>query len=224
MTTSTRTLARLLRPLCATQELSTLTGGGDILDKKKKEGGALIAFAFTVNYIFGAGVLSIPYSVAHAGIVGSCIFMAFTAFLSSVSMIWLVGVCGRAEGILRSKEEDQLDSPMLKSFGSREENEGVYAFRISRRRLEVNELTQIVLGTIPNYMYTASVTLFSISSMWFYGVIFSLSFTQTLPLPFYKDTYNVWHHGSSCNFNEGLGQVAPGCRETYTIYLGFSFF
>ena len=110
---------------------------------------------------------------------------------------------------------------MLKSFGSREENEGVYAFRISKRRLEVNELTQIVLGTIPNYIYTASVTLFSISSMWFYGVIFSLSFTQTLPLPFYKDTYHVWHHGSSCNFNEGLGQVAPGCRETYTIYLGF---
>ena len=211
----------VVTPALRHARLSTLDREGDILDKTKKEGGALIAFAFTVNYVFGAGVLSIPYSVAHAGIVGSCIFMAFTAFLSSVSMIWLVEVCGRAEGLLRSKEEDQLDSPMLKSFGSREENEGVYAFRISKRRLEVNELTQIVLGTIPNYIYTASVTLFSISSMWFYGVIFSLSFTQTLPLPFYKDTYHVWHHGSSCNFNEGLGQVAPGCRETYTIYLGF---
>ena len=163
------------------------------------------------------GLASCPFHTAYAGIVGSCIFMAFTAFLSSVSMIWLVEVCGRAEGLLRSKEEDQLDSPMLKSFGSREENEGVYAFRISKRRLEVNELTQIVLGTIPNYIYTASVTLFSISSMWFYGVIFSLSFTQTLPLPFYKDTYHVWHHGSSCNFNEGWARCPRMSRDVHNL-------
>ena len=64
----------VVTPALRHARLSTLDREGDILDKTKKEGGALIAFAFTVNYVFGAGVLSIPYSVAHAGIVGSCIF------------------------------------------------------------------------------------------------------------------------------------------------------
>ena len=57
--------------------------------------------------------------------------------------------------------------------------------------------------------------------MWFYGVIFALSFTQTLPLPFYPDTYHIWYQGSTCNFNNGLNSIGEGCRETYTIYLGF---
>ena len=211
----------VVTPALRHARLSALDREGDILDKSKTEGSAWTAFAFTVNFIFGAGVLSIPYSVAHAGIVGSCIFMAFTAFVSGISMIWLVEVCGRAEGLLRSREEDQLRSPTLKTFGSREENQGVSAFRISKRRLEVNELTQLILGTIPNYIYTASVTCFCVSSMWFYGVIFALSFTQTLPLPFYPDTYHTWYQGSTCNFNNGLNSIGEGCRETYTIYLGF---
>jgi hypothetical protein len=37
--------------------------------------GAITAFAFTLNYIFGAGVLSLPYTVARAGVIGSAVFM-----------------------------------------------------------------------------------------------------------------------------------------------------
>ena len=212
----------VITPALRHARLNQLQREGVALDKNQSGGGALKAFAFTVNFVFGAGVLSIPYSVAHAGIVGSCVFMVFTAFLSAMSMIWIVEALGRAEALLRNQEEMELASPTLERFSLRAENQGPGAFRISRRRLEVNELTTLFLGNFMGNFYSVCVTLYCICSMWFYGVIFSLSLTQTMPLSFFPSTYipGKWHEGSTCDFSNDLGSVGAECRGTYTFYLG----
>ena len=91
--------------------------------------GAIAAFAFTLNYIFGAGVLSLPHTVANAGVVGCAVFMIFTSFVSAVSMIWLTEVCGRAEALTRCSEERAIEtnsnSPLRTDFiADRPENAG----------------------------------------------------------------------------------------------------
>jgi amino acid permease len=195
-------------------------GEGVPLGKGKTGGGFFTPFAYTVNYVFGAGVLSIPYSVAHAGIIGSCLCMMVSATISAIGMIWSAEALGRAEGILRSQEEDELQSPTLQSFGSRPENRGDAAFRLSGRRIEISELCTIFLGKFWGAFYTVLAALYCIISMWFYGVIFSLSMTQTFPLPLFPSTYveGKWYEGTLCDLTQDVSLVGPECRETYTLY------
>ena len=60
------------------------------------------SFCFTVNYIFGAGVLGVPYAIAHAGIVVSSFFLCIISAMSCVAMIWVVEACARGEAYVAS--------------------------------------------------------------------------------------------------------------------------
>ena len=181
--------------------------------------GSVTAFAFTLNYIFGAGVLSLPFTISKAGVIGSAVFMIFTAFVSTVSMIWLVEVCGRAEALTRLDEERKLQlsssSPLRTEFiADRPENQGAKLFRISSRRLEINQLSTMILGEWSGRIYSLSLFLYSVGSMWFYAVIFSRSLTETIPLPFFVQA------GDHCDLSQELYLATSECHHTYTAYLG----
>ena len=92
----------LFTPAALTQKMSGLRRVGE---RAAPVAGSVAAFAFTLNYIFGAGVLSLPHTVANAGVIGCAVFMIFTSLVSAVSMIWLTEVCGRAEALTRCAEE-----------------------------------------------------------------------------------------------------------------------
>merc|ERR1712086_620358 len=57
------------------------------------------SYVLVVNFVFGAGVLGIPYALSHAGIVMSAVMLTLMSILSGVSMIWIVEACARAESI-----------------------------------------------------------------------------------------------------------------------------
>jgi hypothetical protein len=81
-------------------------------------------------------------------------------------MIWLVEVCGRAEGMTRYQEELELEqtsgSPVRTEFiADRPENQGVNLFRVSSRRLELNQLSTMILGYWPGVLYSISLCLYS---------------------------------------------------------------
>ena len=76
----------LFTPAALQEKMNRLTREGQ---RGPAVAGSMVAFAFTLNYIFGAGVLSLPYTISKAGVIGSAVFMIFTAFLSGMSMIWL---------------------------------------------------------------------------------------------------------------------------------------
>lgn len=181
--------------------------------------GAITAFAFTLNYIFGAGVLSLPYTVARAGVIGSAVFMLFTALISSLSMVWLVEVCGRAEAITRYVEELRIeqksDSPLrTQIIADRLEIQGKDLFRISSRRLEMNQISSLFLGYWPSWLYSTSVIFYALGSMWFYAVIFARSLTETVPLSMFVDS------GDHCDLSVPLYETTKECYHNYFFYLG----
>ena len=182
-------------------------------------GGSVTAYAFTLNYIFGAGVLSLPFTIAKAGVIASAVFMVFTALISSMTMIWLTEVCGRAEGLTRHKEERELEStsnsPVRTEFiADRPENRGIQLFRISSRRLEINQISTLILGYWPGIVYSVSIFCYGVGSMWFYAVIFARSLTETLPLSLFVK------EGDHCDLSMPLHLSSTECHNTYTLYLG----
>ena len=206
----------LFTPAALQEKMNRLTREGQ---RGPAVAGSLVAFAFTLNYIFGAGVLSLPYTISKAGVIGSAVFMIFTAFLSGMSMIWLTEVCGRAEALTRADEEEKLneDSPgstYLNYIADRPENSGASLFRISSRRLEINQISTLILGAWPGRIYSASVCFYSLGSMWFYAVIFGRSLTETLPLSF------LVKKGDHCDLSTPLYMTTSACHQTYTVYLG----
>jgi amino acid permease len=204
----------LFTPAVLQKRMSNLARVGQ---REKSNLGAVTAFAFTLNYIFGAGVLSLPFTISKAGVIGSAIFMIFTCTMATISMIWLVEVLGRAEALIRMDEEETVannsNSPLRTEFiADRPENKGPNLFRISSRRLEINQLSTMILGKWSGTMYSASLFLYSLGSMWFYGVIFSRSLTETVPLSYFVPDQH-------CDLSTELFNTTPECHRMYELYL-----
>ena len=214
------------------------------------------SLAYTLNFIFGAGVLGIPYAVAHAGIVASSFTMLFFAWLSAVSMVWLTEVCGRGEAVqswnemldrqrrrdggrvagleggpsaaaAKARPGQGLETSLLASAadgaGATDPAEleladlqlaaSIPTFNVTRRRMEINELSTLFCGKGAGIYYGTSLTLYSLASLWFYAVIFALSLTNALPFVpgSYKEGH--WVSGSICDFDGlGLSGVSAACR------------
>eukprot|EP00126_Sphaerothecum_destruens_P013153 Sdes_comp22500_c0_seq1m20950 len=69
---------------------------------KVKTYSPIVAYAFTINFIVGAGVLGLPYAFQKAGILLSFIFFAFASTLLCITMTYIMETCARAEGLLAS--------------------------------------------------------------------------------------------------------------------------
>lgn len=74
--------------------------GLEIGEESSGIGGGLAAYAFTINYIFGAGVLGVPYALAHAGVVVSSITLVLFSAMSCIAMIWVVETCARGDAMV----------------------------------------------------------------------------------------------------------------------------
>lgn len=66
--------------------------------------GALTAYAVTVNYIVGAGVLGLPNAFFQAGIALTWITICFFFFFSVLGCWWVVESLSRAHGVLDYRE------------------------------------------------------------------------------------------------------------------------
>jgi len=213
-------------------------GAGEGEKPSDEAKGGVAAFSFTVNYIFGAGVLGVPYAIAHAGIVVSSFFLAAISAMSCVAMIWVVEACGRGEAWVAAGQWQQASSTNLMGSGAEAgvKQEDLHAnlidsgearvesptglppalgleptYEITDRRLEVTELTEMFLGYKIKIAFDVSVTLFSVVTMWLYAVLFTVSMSQTFPLGFITDT--------DCAYDAGLWNVTPECRVLYWFYL-----
>mmetsp|Transcript_846 Transcript_846/g.1930 ORF Transcript_846/g.1930 Transcript_846/m.1930 type:complete len:508 (+) Transcript_846:226-1749(+) len=114
---------------------------------------AVLLFAFTVNYIFGAGVLGIPYAVAHGGIIASSILLVISSVLGLFSMVWVLECQERAN-----------------------------CFKGTSGIVEYSTMCELFIGRKTRTLYEVALTLFVLSSAWMYASIFSISLAKTVPI------------------------------------------
>jgi len=203
--------------------------------EKPSGGGFFTVYALTINYIFGAGVLGVPYAMAHAGVVVSSLFLIFISSMSCIAMLWLVEVCARGEAWVAGGAAKTVDpsvdwsntqASFHTSFTADEasnqrasmisdvvdEKASMEPYEVTKRRFEVGELTAMFLGSNWRRAFDWSVTLFSIVSMWFYAVLFALSMADDFPLHFVAP--------DGCDFSGGdIWKTPAACRSVYWLYL-----
>jgi len=110
-------------------------------------------FAFTINYIFGAGVLGIPYAISHGGILVSVLTLIISSLFSLMAMLWLLETLERAN-----------------------------AYKGTAGIVEFSELCQLFVGPRTKRVYEASLTIYVFSSAWMYASIASLSLAKAIPI------------------------------------------
>lgn len=158
-----------------------------------KKGGfreAAVLFAMTINYIFGAGVLSLPHQVAHGGILASSILLVFSSGLCLLTMVWILESQDRAKVILG------LD------------------LRSTSATVEFREIVRMFVGTGAARGYDFALTLFVVSSSWMYASIFAVSVSKTLPLMSNASSCDLSSHQGF------LWTGDLKCWGDYLIYLG----
>ncbi|GBG29068.1 Amino acid transporter, putative [Hondaea fermentalgiana] len=116
-------------------------------------GQAVLLFAFTVNYIFGAGVLGIPYAVAHGGIIAASVTLVISSALGLLSMVWVLECQERAN-----------------------------CFKGTTGIVEFSTMCELFIGRKTRTLYEVSLTLFVLSSAWMYASIFSVSLAKSVPI------------------------------------------
>jgi len=110
-------------------------------------------FAFTVNYIFGAGVLGIPYAIAQGGIVCSSILLVFSSYICLMSMMWVVECQERANHILGTTGA-----------------------------VEFSKMCEMFISSKAQKVYDVALTVFVLCSSWMYASIVGVSFSKSVPI------------------------------------------
>jgi len=126
---------------------------GSVLDEKEGKLQGLVMGAFAVNYIFGAGVLGIPYAVAHGGILASSLTLILSSIIGLMSMNWVLE-CQERANVMKGTT-------------------GIVEYR---------ELCLVFIGKRAGSVYEACLTVFVISASWMYASITSDSLAQSLPI------------------------------------------
>eukprot|EP01135_Chromosphaera_perkinsii_P012394 Nk52_evm5s2657 gene=Nk52_evmTU5s2657 len=211
-----------------------LEASNHTIDNNVKTYSPVVAFAFCINFIIGAGVMGLPYAYEKAGVVLSGVFMMFTGTLMCVTMTYIMEACARAEGLVGSVG---TSSPPL-DLRDR--------FIITNRKFEINELCGIFLSVrvgaksifyrfaddlgrirLGQRAYEFSLFWYTLGSMWLYGTIFASSLTITVPLPFleqyslYTSTHNVTSFDPAvvCKDVTSSDNPEPYCESAYNFFL-----
>ena len=125
----------LLSPLC----LPTCPSPEQTMTPKQDPEGCsdYEMFAYTLNFMFGAGVLGNPFAMANGGIAASILTLLASSSLALLGMIWTVEAIERANMLKNAgyqqegEETHDLDTPLMTSQEEVDNNVAT---------LEVNEL------------------------------------------------------------------------------------
>eukprot|EP01112_Ceratiomyxa_fruticulosa_P012439 TRINITY_DN3442_c0_g3_i3.p1 TRINITY_DN3442_c0_g3~~TRINITY_DN3442_c0_g3_i3.p1 ORF type:complete len:517 (+),score=62.66 TRINITY_DN3442_c0_g3_i3:76-1626(+) len=181
-----------------------------------------VAYAFTINYILGVGVLNLPHAMFSAGLFLGVGFLLLVSIVSAITMMYLVEVCARAEAIvtLRFIENETGVSP-LESYGSKPpqidgEKQPLIAstsapnYYITSRKFEVNELCGIFLAGTGKLIFDIALTLYLYGGLWSYTAVFATSLTENIPFPGISN-------GLTCSvYAEDFG---GSCLHAYYLYV-----
>eukprot|EP00696_Hemimastix_kukwesjijk_P014437 gnl/Hemi2/28438_TR9407_c0_g1_i1.p1 gnl/Hemi2/28438_TR9407_c0_g1~~gnl/Hemi2/28438_TR9407_c0_g1_i1.p1 ORF type:complete len:481 (+),score=99.75 gnl/Hemi2/28438_TR9407_c0_g1_i1:106-1548(+) len=151
-------------------------GGGSLLvqDGEGDGGGAgtfspLVAYAFSINFILGVGVLNIPSAFFSLGLLLGAVFLCVVTFFSLLTVLWLVEVAARAEALTHYNEFP----------GVAEEP----AFAITSRKFEVNQLCGLFIGPWGKTLFSVAIGLFIYGVLWSYAAVFANSTARLIPMP-----------------------------------------
>lgn len=169
-------------------------------------------FAFTVNYIIGVGVLALPGAFYAAGWALSVIMLVCMTAICYISMVWLIEVIARREGLRLTGDEER--EPLMAAINSE-----TFAMNntdkmvISMRKYEINELCTYFLGSFGQRVYEVCVGAYLFGCLWGFTSIFGTTAADVIPFPGLSDsTWPCGFYGST---------LSTECFHSYQVFVAF---
>ena len=184
--------------------------------------GSFVAYAFTVNYILGVGVLGMPYAFYRGGYILSSLCLGLVTVMASYTALWLVDVSLRAQYLKRmnhllhhapsSSPSASPTSPIVSDApsvtGVLEISQPVSTMH--HHRFEMNELTEMFLGLKARRFYELLVIIYLVGALWSYSSVFSSSLASHIGIP-------GLNGGHECDIYK---DHSSGCSDLYYAYMG----
>eukprot|EP01100_Stratorugosa_tubuloviscum_P000165 TRINITY_DN1036_c0_g1_i6.p1 TRINITY_DN1036_c0_g1~~TRINITY_DN1036_c0_g1_i6.p1 ORF type:complete len:346 (-),score=163.50 TRINITY_DN1036_c0_g1_i6:274-1275(-) len=155
-------------------------------------GGSLTLVAFTLNFIVGSGILGLPYAFIESGLILSILLLALSAFISFVTINWVIEISSRAQAYSKvynqagiQSEEVFLLENTVSSMHEKEEDK-FENFYITRTKFTMNQLCGLFLGKTGQIFFEIALIFFVICTLWVYVAVFGSSLVSVLPFGFTK--------------------------------------
>eukprot|EP00698_Gefionella_okellyi_P018851 TRINITY_DN56_c0_g1_i1.p1 TRINITY_DN56_c0_g1~~TRINITY_DN56_c0_g1_i1.p1 ORF type:complete len:528 (-),score=74.73 TRINITY_DN56_c0_g1_i1:1104-2615(-) len=165
--------------------------------------GSFAAFSFTVNFIMGVGILSLPYAFFHAGVLMSPLFLVLVSLLSFVTVMYIFESGARCEALTAHQEMDVQDVSPHKP-----------QFHITNRRFDMRTMSKMFMG-LWGWHFDISLILFTYGGQWSFAATFASSLTNNIRLPFMFNYTN----DQPCNVYATDFTSNLPCLHTYYVYV-----
>ena len=191
-------------------------------DSAHPQYGGFVAYCFSLNYILGVGILSIPWGFVRAGLVLSPLVLLLVTLVSWVTAVFILDVMARAQACFgpptgtaaaHAAGHVQGDGPDYTALRDRsldtDEAPINPRFTVGQHKFEMNSLVGLFLGKSMQRVYEATVMIYLVGALWSYTSVFASSFSSHVGLPFLNG-------GSTCSV---YTDTTPGCTDLYMFYV-----
>jgi len=157
-----------------------------------------VAWFYVVAYVFGAGVLSIPYAFAKSGLLAASLTMVVVTALSCATSTWVAESCARAEALTHADvARQQIDRAAAGGKTAK--------LRVSSYQWEIGEMFQLFYGYAWRQVWDISLLIYATCGNWLYASVFANSVAASV--------------STGCGSTSGHGRyawdVALPCQHAY---------
>eukprot|EP00768_Dysnectes_brevis_P007872 gnl/Dysnectes_brevis/6839_a10914_353.p1 GENE.gnl/Dysnectes_brevis/6839_a10914_353~~gnl/Dysnectes_brevis/6839_a10914_353.p1 ORF type:complete len:553 (+),score=147.65 gnl/Dysnectes_brevis/6839_a10914_353:82-1659(+) len=207
--------------------------------KKSSDGKSDIAAAsYSINYVVGVGLLSLPAAAAKAGWFLSTLILCVLGLISTWTMNWIAIAIGRAQQIQLIQKRSQqspgqgliqsarvtapVDDDRSLSLGDEDEDapqlvtedgeKAIPSFAPSNANgvLEVSEMLSVVCGPRWRNAMFSVLIVYMVATLVSFSIVFVESATQLIPLPPFT------HHQNECDVEtEDWGS---NCEKAFFVW------
>jgi len=157
--------------------------------------GSLTSISVNINYIVGTGCIGLPYAFSKSGLALNSILLFVGLIFCTISMNYMLEIIARGQGLFRHRlTQQEAKENKLSELDNTPVNV------IGYEKLGFTTLAMMFGNTFGGAFTQASMSLYSLGSLWLYGTVFSSTLTSLFVVDILKQESCNSVNSSTCDW------------------------
>ena len=140
-----------------------------------------VSIAFCVNYVVGAGSLTLPWAFQQSGGALGVLMMIVMAYFSISAILFIVEAMVRASLLADNVKGNEFEPLNKDDTFNVNKNNNPNAI-VSKRKFEITELCEIFLGNKGKLAYAVIICVYMYGTLWVFATVFAHALSSHFPL------------------------------------------